>query len=149
MVTLVGTQNNIIDALKDLLELEYDAVEAYSTAIDNLETKSYKDKLIEFKEDHQQHIASLTQLIEKNGEKAPSSPSGKQWLTKGKVMIADLIGDTTILRAMRSNELDTNKAYETMLNREDHTGDSKEIIRRGLEDEIKHKNWLEETIKDA
>ncbi len=33
MVTKVGIQSEFADAAKDLLELEYDALEAYETAI--------------------------------------------------------------------------------------------------------------------
>ena len=42
----------------------------------------------------------------------PLLGSAKSYLTQGKVILANLIGDLTILRAMRSNEIDTNTAYE-------------------------------------
>ncbi len=29
MTTLVGIQNNFVDAIKELIELDYDAIEAY------------------------------------------------------------------------------------------------------------------------
>lgn len=42
MVTLVGMQDDFGTTLKDLVELEYDAVEAYEAAINRLDNKEYK-----------------------------------------------------------------------------------------------------------
>lgn len=52
MVTMVGNQTDFIDAVKKLLELEYDAVEAYESAINRIESENYKAMLINFKKDH-------------------------------------------------------------------------------------------------
>jgi len=143
MTTFVGTQTNFSDAVKELLELEYDAKEAYEAAINRVESLDYKQKLEEFKADHEQHIRNLTELLRNHNEEAPTGPSGKQWLAKGKVVLANLIGDDTILAAMVSNESDTNTAYERMNDRTDKWADAIEIIQRGLADEKRHKAWLE------
>ncbi|WP_032114209.1 DUF892 family protein [Candidatus Paracaedibacter symbiosus] len=147
MVTLVGMQANFEDALKDLIELDYDAVEAYDAAINRLENQEFKEKLNIFKADHEWHIQELTNVLKKRNIDPPSGPStGKQWLTKGKVVLANLIGDNVILRAMISNEIDTNTAYERISLREDMWSEAKDIIRRGLEDEKRHKKWLENSV---
>jgi rubrerythrin len=149
MVTLVGTQEDFGAALKDLLELDYDAVEAYEAAINRIESQVYKDQLNIFKADHERHIQEISTLLGQHSIDPPKGPSiGKQWLTKGKVILANLIGDTTILRAMRSNEIDTNTAYERLSIHEGMWPDSKDIIRRGLLDERKHKKWLESVLED-
>jgi hypothetical protein len=49
------------------------------------------------------------------------------------------MGDTAILAAMVSNEEDTNTAYERINSRTDKWSDAEEIIKRGLEDERRHK----------
>jgi rubrerythrin len=149
MVTMTGTQTYFQDALKDLVELDYDAVEAYDAAIDRLENEKYKEKLTEFKQDHSRHIRELSEILRKHGDAPPTSPSAKQWLTKGKVIIANLVGDTTILRAMLSNEEDTNTAYDRIDQRTDKWPDAAPIIQRGREDEHKHKSWLEKTLETA
>lgn len=56
MVTFVGTQNSFVEALQCLIELDYNAVEAYQTAIDRLESKVYKSQLEELCDDHKRHI---------------------------------------------------------------------------------------------
>lgn len=147
MVTFVGNQENFADALKELTELDYAAVEAYEAAIERLENPQYKKKLQEFKMDHERHIKELSDLLEKSNHEAPQgSPLGKELLTKGKVILANLAGDKAILNAMKSNEIDTNTAYERMNDRQDKWSDAKDILSRGLQDERTHKEWLEKTI---
>lgn len=146
MTTFVGSQNHFKDAVKSLIELDYDAVEAYESAINRLDNTEYKNKLREFKKDHERHIKELSELIRKYGDQPPTGPDIKQVLTKGKVVLADIVGDDAILRAMLDNEKDTNKAYKTMLERSDQWADSKDILRRGAEDERKHKEWLQSAI---
>ncbi len=146
MTTLVGTQTEFSDALKNLLELDFDAVEAYDAAINRLGNQTYIQKLSEFRDDHKRHIKELSDLLRSHNEEVPEGPSMKQWLTKGKVVLANLVGDDTILGAMKTNEDDTNTAYERMAEREDQWEDAKDIILRGLQDEKKHKRWLEDTL---
>lgn len=146
MVTKVGLQTDFADALRDLTELDYDAIEAYDVAINRVDNIEYKTKLTEFRDDHRRHVEENSALLASHGEEAPAGPSGKQWLTKGKVVLADMIGDTTILVAMRSNEIDTNTAYERLNAHEGRWEDSLEFLSRGLSDERRHKAWLESII---
>lgn len=146
MVTKVGIQSEFSEALKDLLELDYDAIEAYEAAITRLDNQDYKENLRKFKEDHERHVKELSTLLGANGIEYPTTPSGKQWLTKGKVIIANIISDRAILMAMRDNENDTNTAYKRMCDRDDIWEDAKEILQRGKQDEHNHKEWLEKEL---
>jgi rubrerythrin len=147
MATLVGTQHHFADALKALIELDYDAVEAYEAAIKRIENTEYKQKLDGFREDHLRHIRDISKLLEQQNESAPTGPDHtKQYLAKGKVIMAGLIGDKTILSALSSNETDTNTAYDKMLERTDLWEGAKEIIKKGAEDEHRHKAWLESVL---
>lgn len=145
MVTMVGKQAEFSDAVKELIELDYDAVEAYEAAILRLENTVHKGKLSEFMDDHKRHIQEFSSLLKKHHCDIPTGPStAKSWLTKGKVVLANLIGDKAILSAMLSNEEDTNTAYERMIERTDKWEDANDIIRQGLEDERRHKKWFEQ-----
>ena len=145
MVTMVGKQAEFSAAVKELIQLDYDAVEAYEAAILRLENTAYRGKLMEFMTDHKCHIQEFSSLLKKHNCDIPTGPSGaKQWLTKGKVVLANLIGDSAILSAMLSNEGDTNTAYERMNERTDKWADAKDIIKQGLEDERRHKEWFEQ-----
>jgi len=142
MVTLVGTQTNFANAIKELIELDRDAKEAYQAAIDRLNSQLYKEKLTSFMEDHERHIKELSGLLTKHLEEPPQEASVKQWLTKGKVVIANIIGDSAILKAMASNEVDTNSAYQRINERQDIWEDAKSILKKGWLDEKRHLEWL-------
>ena len=76
--------------------------------------ENFKAQLKEFKNDHDRHVQELKKCFEQKNETPPLGPSPNQWLTKGKVFMANLLGDKTILIAMSSNESDTNTAYESV-----------------------------------
>ena len=42
MATMVGTQESFIKAIQELVELDYDAIGAYESAIKNLDKLEYK-----------------------------------------------------------------------------------------------------------
>lgn len=146
MTTRVGTQDEFVDALFELCELDYDAVEAYQAAINRLDDDSYKIQLSKFKTDHERHIREISAILSKHNAKVPDGPSAKHFLTQGKMVLANLFGDEAILKAMLSNEQDTNLAYERLNSRKDEWDDAKEILQRGLEDEHHHKSWIEQAL---
>lgn len=149
MVTLVGTQKNLNDAIRALIELEYDAIEAYQLAIDKIQSPEFKQMLLSFQNDHEHHIAAIKTYFMGQGLNLPDSPDLKGMLTKLKVAIGSAMGDDlTILKAMLDNELDTNKAYENMLKHESiSTVDSlRDILINAHADEKTHKQWLEQVI---
>jgi len=144
MATKVGMQSDFGDALRDLIELDFDAVEAYNAAIERIDNSTYRAKLTEFKLDHERHIQEFTAILRAHGEEVPTGPSAKQLLTKGKVMIGKLFGgDNEVLAAMKSNEEDTNTAYERMNVHAGKWADAVLALERGMLDERKHKAWME------
>ncbi len=150
MVTNVGKQNKFIDAIKELIELDYDAVDTYKLAIEKLENLEYKDKFYEFKADHNQHIKQLSAFLARSNEIAPTKPDNtKDLLMKAKVKGASLMGDESILKAMLSNEEDTVTAYERMNQRVNESSDQKiaRIIADGWEDEKRHKTWIKTALE--
>ncbi|KAM9989503.1 hypothetical protein ACTFIY_005557 [Dictyostelium cf. discoideum] len=145
--SMVGSQKEFSNSLRELLELDYDAVEAYKTSIDRIRDPESKEMITGFMHDHENHIKELTDIFKKHNMDCPQGPTSKQWLTKGKVVLSNIIGDDGILSAMHSNEEETTKAYETLVNREDIWEDSEDFLRRGLEDEKRHKTGIEERRK--
>lgn len=145
MTTLVGKQDAFDEAIISLLELEYDALEAYEVAVDKLIDGQYKQTMREFMRNHQRHVKELSQLLTNHQiSDIPTGPSGKQWLTKGKVALGGLIGDQAILLAMDTNEEDTNTAYERMVNRTDKWSDANSLLNQAFADEKKHKAWIKQ-----
>lgn len=147
MVTLVGTQENFTDALKELIELEYAETDAYEEAVERLEAPTYKEKLIEFRADHERHIKEISALLKKNNHEIPQKGTvGKRLITTGKVILANIVGDNTILQAIKSNETDANMAYERINNHKGKWPEARELIKRGLQDGRRHRAWLETTL---
>ena len=147
MVTLVGTQPKFEDALYELCELDYDAVEAYTAAINRLKNEDYKTQLRAFREDHQHHIENIRNFLKERQVDFPEGPSSKSLLTQGKVVLANLFGDKNILETMLSNEMDTNTAYERLNAHPKKPLEAELILSNGLADEKRHKQWLQTVLK--
>lgn len=137
------------DKLADLIQLDRDAVEAYEAAINRLDRAEFRARLADFKQDHERHIQELSTLVRASGEKPPTEGDFKRFLTQGKVVLGEIAGDTGILRAMLSNEKETNQKYEAAL--KDATlsanADLHQILSRNLGDERRHKAWIETQLE--
>ena len=118
------------------------AADAYQAAIDRLENSSYRNALAEFKRDHLRHITELGDILSRMGRTPPKEGDMKALLTKGKVVIAGLMGDEAILQAMRTNEADTNTAYERAVNFKDLQANTRGVLQNGLADERRHCEWI-------
>lgn len=147
MVTTIGTESRMEDLLHDLIHLDYDAIAAYQAAIDRLEDSGAKQALTGFRRDHEDHIRNLTPYLEALGGKVPADGDMKQVLTKGKVVVAGLIGDKAILMAMRLNEEDTNTAYERAVEHAELPPKLRDLMKKNLADERRHREWLVDRIK--
>lgn len=146
MVTMVGLESNFIQMLNDLIELDYDAIEAYTAAINRLEDASSREYFAQFRSDHERHTQELTQLVTDLGGTPSTGPSFKHYLTQGKVVLADLFGDEAILGAMKTNEDDTNTAYERAVNHDKKPAIAHDVLKQGLADERRHRAWIENRI---
>ena len=90
----------------------------YGVVATDPEQDSAKYPVLEwFMSDHQRHTRDLAKVVQDYGETPATHADLRQVLTKGKVVISSLLGDRAILAAMRSNEDDTNKAYERAVSR--------------------------------
>ncbi len=148
MVTLVGIQSNFVNAIKDLLELEYDAVETYTTAIKKLQNIENKQMLTNFRADHERHIKELVAWLKLHKEEVPTSdPSGKSVIAKIALELANTFGsDGEILNEIISAENDTNTAYERINDHSDKADDISQVLKHALEDERRHRKSIQEVI---
>lgn len=146
MATLVGTETDLNSLLEKLIELDYDAIEAYEAAIERLDDPTTAAKLNEFKGDHVRHTEDLGKILRESGREPPKKGDIKRVLTKGKVVLGGLAGDEAILRAMKTNEDDTNHAYERAVDNDVAPARVKEVLRKNLSDERRHRAWIEERL---
>lgn len=149
MVTTVGLAFDLKNALCDLIELDFDAIGAYTKAIEKLSSEEYRNMMTQFREDHERHIKVLTEYLKDKGVQAPTEGDMKEILVKGKVYMGSLFGDRTILRAMQSNEVDTNTAYKRVLGYDNMDDHLVEMLARGFDDERRHLSWLKQTLQEG
>jgi len=147
MATMVGFEKDIVSLLNDLIALDYDAIEAYDAAIVRLADVRDKDQLQKFLADHARHTVDLAEFVVKYGYEPTKKADIKQVLTKGKVVLAGMAGETAILNAMKSNEDDTNAAYERAASQPGLPDIVRAALNRNLADERRHRAWFEQRIQ--
>lgn len=146
MVTFVGTQSNFFDALNNLLELEYEAVEIYESAIKHLENIEYISQIKSFKQDHKKHFEFLNKYLDQKSYDHATGAGVKQLLNIAAISFSSLIGDNNVLKSLLGAEEDTNKAYERITSHKEKDSTISSQLDEFYNDEKKHKSWIEKTI---
>ncbi|MCI0752295.1 DUF892 family protein [Teichococcus vastitatis] len=144
MVTTVGTESTFTKLVQNLLTLEHDAIAAYESTIERLENAEAKQQIALFKGDHDRHVQELERIATNLGEPVTEGGDMKQLLTTGKVAMASIFGDAATIKAMRTNEEDTVAAYERAVKHPEVTAEARPIFERALQDELRHRQWMEE-----
>ena len=145
MVTTVGTEANFNTLVENLLLLEHAAIAAYDQTIGRLENPDYKMKVAQFRDDHMQHVQQLTKLAAAVGAPNPREGNAKEMLTTGKIALASLMGDSAILKAMRSNEEDTVTAYGRASKHPQVHPEARSVFESAYGDELRHREWMMQT----
>ena len=145
MATTVGTEDTITDLVTNLILLERDAIAAYESTISRLSDPALSQQVETFRQDHLQHLEVLNQIAAETGADAPAEGDMKQMLTTGKIALAGLMGDGTILKAMRTNEEDTVTAYERASSHPSALPKTLAFFQKALADERRHRDWMQRT----
>lgn len=150
MVTTIGTGSDFKSLVENMIILEHDAIAAYTTTIERLESATHKTKITEFRSDHERHLRELHEMARASGANIPAEGDMKQILTTGKVKLAGLMGgDGALLKAMGSNENDTIQAYKQASENGIVPAEYRPVFQRGLEDERKHQAYMESAAQQA
>lgn len=149
MATTIGHESAITKLVKDLLYLEHDAIAAYDSTVDKLESEAFKAQVADFRNDHLSHVSTLKTMASALGIEAPREGDMKQMLITGKVAIAGLMGDSAILKAMKTTEDDTVTAYDRARQHQDARPESVAFFEIALGDEQRHRTWFEDTAAAA
>lgn len=128
--------------LNELIALDYDAIAAYDQAIDRLQDPTCKSELSNFKRDHEQHVRDLGRLVSQYGGTPRQRGDAKQMVTQGMVVIRSITGDKGIMKAMKTNEDQTNAKYEKAVQMRDIPNDVRTVLEKNLADERRHRSWI-------
>ncbi|MDB4959338.1 MAG: hypothetical protein JWO36_6907, partial [Myxococcales bacterium] len=137
----------VIDQLNDLIQLDYDAVQAYDLAIEHVDDAAAADDLELFKSDHERHIIELTAVVTVlGGSPKDLGRDVKGVLIEGMTKLRSVTGTKGALKAMRMNEKITNKMYEKALEL-DLPPVALEIVLLNRDDERRHLAAIEAHIE--
>jgi uncharacterized protein (TIGR02284 family) len=137
---------DVIALLNRLVALEYDAIEAYKAASVRLSASGDQAHLAEFVADHRRHVTELGAVVRNFGGEPVSHGDLRQVVTKGKVLLGGLSGESAVLEAMRSNEAGTTRAYEDAMGMPGVPVDVLALLERHRDDERRHRDWMARRI---
>jgi uncharacterized protein (TIGR02284 family) len=137
---------DVISLLNRLIALEYDAIEAYKAASARVSATGDRAHLAEFIADHRRHVTELGNIVRNFGGEPTSHGDLRQVVTKGKVLLGGLSGESAVLEAMHSNEIATTRAYEDAMAMPGVPVDVLAMLERQRDDERRHRDWIERRI---
>jgi uncharacterized protein (TIGR02284 family) len=135
----------VCDKLNDLIKLDVDAVHAYDQAIEACVIDEVRDRLTEFRGDHDRHIRDLSAQVRALGAEPEVRRDWKGFFIEGFTAIASQ-GDHSALLAMRGNEELTNRTYERALDMQDLTPEVRSLLERNFSDEQRHLSWIKNQL---
>lgn len=147
MGTYIGTQKTLGDMLNSLIELNYDGISAYESALTRVKREDYRVRLRAMAADLRRHLDELKPHVEALTTNVSDSPSPKELLTKGRVLAASLVGDALILRALRRNQQDVQEALEAAVAFDGNTKETKTMLEGHLRTETGHSHWLDSHVE--
>lgn len=136
-----GDAAALLADLTDLLQLEYDALPAYSVAIAGLRRPDLRDRLGLYRADHERHARDLSAQIQKRGGVPLALPHLPTGLLKLGVQMAGLPGgDRAVLLAFVSNEWQSQEKYARYAARP-YPAELAVLLQRHAADEARHYAW--------
>lgn len=137
-----------IEDLKDLVQLDYDAIQAYDQATARIEEDHIRHTLVSFRSDHERHITELSQFILDYGETPPDrSRDFKGFILEGMTSIQSMLGTKAALLAMKTNERLINRRYRKALDSLTMPTVVRNAVLKNFEDEKRHLAFIERAIE--
>lgn len=140
-------ENATIAALNDLLQLDHDAVQAYTVAIDMVREPRYRERLVEFRADHKRHIEEIAGLVRERGGLPTeiSHPTGP--LKLAVQTLGAVVSDDALLLAFKAVERQARDKYARASSLV-LAPEAAVIVRLAAEDEDRHYRWVEQTLRE-
>lgn len=136
------------DRLSSLVQLDIDAVNAYDQAIEQISVSGIRERLIEYRGDHQRHIDTLSSVLRDMGATPPKgSKDLKGFFLQGFTAIRSATGTEGALKAMETNEKLTNRQYDDAQSW-DLDPRVKEIVQMNYSDEKRHLDYIQRVLSE-
>jgi len=147
MGTMIGTEVRSEKVLEHLLEYEYDVLEAYRAAKGRLSHSEEVAMVGSFEREHLEQIQILARIARTAVERLPREGDWRQILTEGKVVIAGLVGELAVLRAVSHNERNVLNAYERASLRKDLPEEVRAVLMLHRNGARRRHKWLSERVE--
>ncbi|AKT37652.1 DUF2383 domain-containing protein [Chondromyces crocatus] len=141
-MAIMGNDKTVIDLLNELIELEYEAIEAYEAAVGRVEESRDRARIQGFLGEHLRQVRELCALVRQLGGEPASASDLKQMLKRGKVVIVGLFGDRPVLEAMKVNEAESERLHERIAARPGLPDAVRLVLRKHLATEHRHHDWI-------
>jgi len=142
------TKEEMIDHLSSLVKLDADAVRAYSQALEEIDIDTIKDRMTQFRDDHQRHVDEARGLIADLGGLAPAETKNiSGFAVEGFTAVRSRGGAEAALQAMQTNENQSHKFYDAAI-RWDLTSGPLALVKRNLQDEKMHLQYIQEALAE-
>jgi rubrerythrin len=137
----------LIAALNDLIQLDSDAIEGYTIAINTIRNQGHREALAVFRHDHARHVEALRTLIrERGGAPARVSHIGGPLSAAVKRLGTASGSDVAVLRAFRNIERESRDRYRGCAN-EPYPEEMRPLLRQHARDEETHYRWIEASLE--
>ena len=147
MTQSIMADSALIAELNDILQLDHDALAAYSLAIKELDGVDYKAAVTQFRHDHERHVEELTALIKQRGGvpvQLSHQPTGIFKLAMQG--LGAVGGDREVLLAWRTNERQARDKYARAAAMTEVPPDVHAVFQRGAAHEVRHYEWATRTL---
>lgn len=137
-----------IKKLSELVQLDIDAVNAYETALKQIDHQEIHQSIELFRQDHLRHIRDLNDLIVKmGGTPVEFTKDLKGYLIDGMTALRSVTGTKGALKAMETNEVITNKNYsEAVEECSNLPEEALVLLRQNYADEKRHLAFIREAL---
>lgn len=141
-------ENKLQAELQKLAQLDVDAVELYEAAIKHVDVPLVREKLTEFRWDHERHVQELNrELAQIGGSPVEHKTDVKGALLRGFTEVTSMMGTSGALMAMTTNEELTNRSYQSALKLE-WSATQRALIEKNFSDEKRHLAWIKQAHKE-
>lgn len=130
--------DEIVNALNDLIELDHNAIGGYDSAIKGLKDQpEIRGTFETFRADHQRHVEELSPFVRQYGGEPAKRPGAMGLLQKGWTEMSKVGGADAIVSAMVSNEETAVNTYEKGVTKA-FPAEILRVVERGVADERRH-----------
>lgn len=137
----------LIADLNDLLQLDHDAVEGYTLAIDMVRDDRFREALVQHRADHKRHIEELGALVRARGGLATDLPHATMPVKFVMQAVGGAPNDRVLLLAFKAVERQVRDKYHRFA-KKSFPDDVRQVVKRAADDEQRHYRWAESALRE-